>query len=213
MMGIYGEKIRFFSKGVTLCLILLAFCACGSRNSNKVTYKKLPKFPMVIGVGEEVPLAIQDAMIGAAQEWNDAAELELIKIELNSKINTRFKVLYEEPESIAASSDSEPTNRTFRVIARTERYLSKSDRILYGKILISPSAVCLRCVIDRKYIILHEFGHLMGLKHTEERDSVMRDYYPHFKGTFARTELNWPLSRPNYDLRNDVKALKKLHAL
>jgi hypothetical protein len=159
-------------------------------------------------IDDRVPDQVVEAAIAASQSWNDVLGkrvLDFVGIakaprssDLYSSLDDSLTMIYHENNWQASTGKSSSTLAT-----TVWENASGSDRIIKGDILLNAEvysfcdalsreamALPVERVVDAQSVLLHEFGHLLGLDHVDiesDPNSIMH----------ARTYVG-----PNMSFRN-----------
>jgi len=142
----------------------------------------------------DAPDAVVEASQNAAETWGDAVGQVALKF-LGIQSSTRGKDLYASLEDDSTyvyyeKSWNTTTSKSPTTLATTIwENATDSDRIVRGDVILNaqtytflnsmdevPAGVDEDRVVDAETVLLHEFGHLLGLDHIEESedaDSIM----------------------------------------
>jgi hypothetical protein len=156
-------------------------------------------------VAPETPEDVVQGIVNAAQTWNEAVGWEVIHFdgekniprgaELYSSLADDYVIIYYE-SLWSATTGKKPT-----VIATTvwENFADNSAAIAKGDIILNAEDYWFgdtevdiedgsseQTLVDTETVMLHEFGHLLGLNHLDDEDSVMQPYTPVGEGQHSR---------------------------
>jgi hypothetical protein len=134
------------------------------------------KTPVVLLIDQSVPSAYFDSIKKAAAKWNESVGREIIKIGGWSNTGSRGSV----PDGVNLIYFQNNWDGSTSEQARTTIYWS-GDRIYEADIKVNerdfaffPSDVPEAGKLDMESLMIHEFGHVLGLKHITISGSVMQ---------------------------------------
>ncbi|MGE0174123.1 MAG: matrixin family metalloprotease [Oligoflexales bacterium] len=151
--------------------------------------------PVLFHLDSEVPEDLHAAIVQAAATWNEAIGHDVIIVDgtsslprsdtLYESLSDNETIVYYEPNWLATTAKPES------VIATTiwENENGENGNIVRGDIILNAENYYFvdttsedldfedpRYFVDTETVVLHEFGHLLGLGHLEDDSSVMNPY-------------------------------------
>lgn len=176
----------------SLIAVTFALQACGTKkapedscnfvmNSEQQRVSWGAQVPVVMYVDHSVPSVYYDAITAAVAEWNKRIGREVLKIG-GWAVNTNGQPTQDGQNVIYMMSDWEPDKSNEQ--ARTTVYWA-GDRIYEADIRINNKNFNFSWgdnlttdTVDMQSLVLHEFGHVMGLAHSVAPQSVMARSLP-----------------------------------
>jgi predicted Zn-dependent protease len=172
---------------VILTLVGLVIQACGSKsgspqascdfvqNADQQRVSWGSHTPVVLYVDRSVPAAYYDTMVSAAQTWNQTIGHEAIRIggwvdTTGAPAQDGQNVIYYMPtwESNRANEQARTT-----IYWSGDRIYEADVRINHHNFEFSATADAQAGEVDLQSLMVHEFGHVLGLEHTTTPQSVM----------------------------------------
>lgn len=148
--------------------------------------------PVRLHIHESVPTEYREAIVVAAEKWNSLAQRQLIQIEstiLNGPAKPgkdNANIIYMNDTWDAGKEAEQARTSVYWIgaqIREADIRLNGKNFNFYWQRTASSSGVNIEA------LVLHEMGHVLGLKHKETSNSVMQTY---LASNTDRTQLNMP---------------------
>jgi hypothetical protein len=170
--------------GLLLLLSILAACApkgqddCGYVQNvygERISWKK--DLPVNMRVHESVPLEFRDAIKSAAQKWNRAVGYEIIRLldvdngeGVARKDGANNIYMY---QTWDAGRESEQARTSVYWVGNQIR---EADIRINAKFSFYTQKTAGTQGVNFEALVLHEMGHVIGLKHKDLSNTVMQTY-------------------------------------
>lgn len=140
------------------------------------------QIPIRLLVDPSVPSQYMPALQSAVQTWNRGARKEVIRLEYASNALPLVKgdglnvLTFSSQWEEGRSSEQGRTTLSWvgDQIKDADIRINAKDFVFYAGPLVSDR----RDAVNLEALILHELGHLLGLKHADSTTSVMATYLP-----------------------------------
>lgn len=145
------------------------------------------QLPVTLKLDSSVPDEHIPAILNAAKTWNQAAGKTIIVVDTNKESvplgNDRKNVLYFSP-SWEAGQNSQQAKTSVRWVGDQ---IQEADIRVNAKVYTFYDDPTKPNGVNLEALVLHEMGHVLGLKHKDEVPSVMATYLP---SNTNRTQLS-----------------------
>jgi Matrixin len=155
-------------------------------DQQRVSWKR--NTPVVITIDSSVPDVYYNSAINAANVWNNAIGHEVIKIGDKANIGPNggldnINLLYFLPNWDSASNQQAET-----MVYWTGAQIIEADiKVNIRNFQFSYDDIGEPNEVDMESLLIHEFGHVLGLKHISDSSSVM---FPYLSNDSLRRNLS-----------------------
>ena len=178
---------------ILILVIFLSGCASCSFNENRCTFNIEPisgtriqwrkDLPVTLRIHEDIPEAAHVALVNAADRWNEAAGRDLLIIHdklfgSDNMCPSRdfYNVIYFAP-SPCRPLDTKTAYARNRIrsnkIVESDVVFNDFGGFFPGSGHEEYFSIPHRFYIDLESVAVHEFGHVLGLQHSDYPESVM----------------------------------------
>lgn len=178
------SKTRFFTI-TTVLAFLVGLQACAQKlspqegcnfivNSQKQRVSWQNRAPVTLYIDPSVRSEYFAAIQSAAQAWNRQLGKDVLRI--GGVLSQASSASRDGKNVIYWSSNwdpSQPYEQARTTVSWLSDQIQDADVRINGKILMSTANQPIRGYIDFESLMVHEFGHVLGLMHIEQHDSVM----------------------------------------